>query len=106
MKILNKRSSIQFFSNSFKDANITITELTIEGEMINGRSVTVMCEAYVLYAEGTIFATWKLNNSVINPTNTSRWKTETVSSNPTNRRMHFRLIVLSLQTSDSGIYPS
>lgn len=94
---------IELFSNSFKDANITITELTTEGEMIKGRSVTVMCEAYVVYAEGTIFATWKLNNSIINPTNTSRWKPETIPSNPNNKLMQFRLIVFSLQTSDSGI---
>ncbi|XP_076077316.1 hemicentin-1-like [Mytilus galloprovincialis] len=95
-------SSLTTVLNVTGNANITITGLTVEGEMINGRSVTVMCEAYVLYAEGTIFATWKLNNSVINPTNTSRWKTETISSNPNNKRMQFRLIVLSLQTSDSG----
>ncbi|XP_052088676.1 adhesion G protein-coupled receptor L3-like [Mytilus californianus] len=96
-------SSLPTPLNVTGNANITITELTTEGEMINGRSVTVICEAYVMYAEGTVFATWKLNNSVINPTNISRWKTETIPSNLNNERMQFRLIVLSLQTSDSGI---
>lgn len=85
------------------DANITITELFFEQETALRESIVVICKAYVMYPEGTVFATWKLNNSVINPTSTSKWIPETFTSNPENlERMQFRLTVIDPEPSDSG----
>ncbi|CAC5386726.1 unnamed protein product [Mytilus coruscus] len=67
--------------------------------MVNGRNMTVSCKAYV-WPTAYPFITWKLNNSIINPTDSTRWMTEYLPTN-NSERWQFRLTVMNMKTSDS-----
>ncbi|VDI07820.1 Hypothetical predicted protein [Mytilus galloprovincialis] len=83
-------------------ANVTITELTSEGKMATGRNVTVTCKAYISPPKDSVFVVWMLNDAIINPTYSSRWISKIIQSNNF-ERWEFRLTVINIETSDSGL---
>ncbi|CAC5386745.1 unnamed protein product [Mytilus coruscus] len=83
---------------------IVITDISSYGSYHEDSAVNFTCGASVIGSTGTLTATWKLNNAVINPTATSRWKTGTLQEDPLYpERKQYTLTVNLMKTKDSGI---
>ncbi|CAG2228318.1 DSCAM [Mytilus edulis] len=70
--------------------------------MAAGRNVTVTCKAYITPPKDSVSVVWRLNDSMINPTYSSRWIPKIIQSNNL-ERWQFRLTVINIETSDSGL---
>lgn len=77
--------------------------MTPDGEYYQESTVKFICSADIIGNVGTVTASWKLNNAVINPTSSSRLKTEVLPDDQQYPgRKQYQLTVDSLLTKDSG----
>ena len=85
------------------EGKILITEFKSEGNLTEGSVVTFTCSAELLGNVGIIPVTWKLNDAVIDPISTSRWKPVFIPMDPDfPRKRRYQLIINPILTIDSG----
>ncbi|CAG2255064.1 unnamed protein product [Mytilus edulis] len=93
-----------YFEAKVGDGYIVITDISSAGSYHEDNDVKFTCGASAIGSTGTVTATWKLNNAVINPTARSRWKTQTLPEDPLYpERKEYTLTVNPMKKRDSGI---
>ncbi|VDI05069.1 Hypothetical predicted protein [Mytilus galloprovincialis] len=93
-----------YFEAKVGDGYIVITDISSTGSYHEDNDVKFTCGASAIGSTGTVTATWKLNNAVINPTARSRWKTQTLPEDPLYpERKEYTLTVNPMKKRDSGI---
>lgn len=99
-----QRQIIHYFAKCivFADRNISITGIAVHGKYHEDSTVRFICTAELVGQFGPITAIWKLNNATINPTSSSRWKTEVRPEDVYTRR-RYQLTVNPLYSGDSGM---
>ena len=110
MRYINDNVTIEFTKTCLiyfvvPESKILITEFKSEGNLTEGSVVTFTCSAEFLGNVGIILVTWKLNDAVIDPISTSRWKPVFIPMDPDfPRKRRYQLIINPILTIDSGKY--
>ena len=110
MRYINDKVTIEFTKTCLiyfvePEGKILITEFKSEGNLTEGSVVTFTCSAELLGNVGIIPVTWKLNDAVIDPISTSRWKPVFIPMDPDfPRKRRYQLIINPILTIDSGKY--